>query len=304
LRAFLIRSLCLLLVAAFGYFAWQLWVLESRQIAVSTAPPVVPPVVRSPSGEALASPDDAADVPEAAASLSPSAPVSRIPPTAPAHERAPSLSEAIVLQVHQDRAPKMPSALQQAQAALARGDLDEARTRFSAFLAADPHHLEALLGMADIALRQDEGAAAWRFYQAALNAHPADARAQTGMLALAAAAGQVDAQTLEGRLKTLMIEAPQAATPYFAFGNLLAAQGRWREAQNAYFEACRRDRTNPDFRYNLAVSLERLNQPRLAAEQYQAALAAVAAGAPANFAVAAAESRLRVLLALPEEAAP
>ncbi|MDR2366105.1 MAG: tetratricopeptide repeat protein [Zoogloeaceae bacterium] len=217
------------------------------------------------------------------------------------------MSEDIVLRVNRVRAPETsaaeaPTTVRQAQTALARGDLAEAKTRFAALLAVEPRHLESLLGMAEIALRQEEHTAAWQFYQAALNAHPMDARAQTGLLGLAAVAGQMDAQTLESRLKTLMREAPQAATPHFVLGNLLAAEGRWQEAQNAYFEACLRDRANPDFRYNLAVSLDVLNQPRLAAEQYQEALVAAAAGAPANFAVAVVEARLLALRqSLPEE---
>jgi tetratricopeptide (TPR) repeat protein len=291
----------LLLVAVFAYFGWQLWALESRQIATSATPHAEQP-------QALA----VTDVVPAEAAARP-----LFAPPPPRREKAEvfrtplarrpmqiSAPENIVLRVHPARAPETPSAVQRAQRALAQGDLAQAKAQFVALLDADPHHLEALLGLADIALRQEDGAAAWRFYQAALNAYPQDARAQTGMLGLAAAAGQVDAPALERRLKNLMVEAPQAATPHFALGNLLAAQGRWREAQNAYFEACRLDRTNPDFRYNLAVSLDILNQPRLAAEQYQEALAAAAAGAPANFAVPAVEARLRRLQAQPEEGAP
>jgi uncharacterized protein HemY len=214
------------------------------------------------------------------------------------------MPEDIVLRVHRAKAPETPAALQAARAALAQGDLAEAKVRFSALLDTDPHHLEALLGLADIALRQDMGASARQFYQAASNAYPQDIRAQAGLLGLAAAAGKMDAPALESRLKTLMAEAPQAATPHFVLGNLLAAKGRWQEAQEAYFEACRRDRENPDFRYNLAVSLDVLNQPKLAAEQYRAALAATAAGAPANFAATAVEARLLVLQALPQESSP
>jgi tetratricopeptide (TPR) repeat protein len=295
----LIRFLCLLFVAVFAYFGWQFWSLESRQITMSAAPHAL--------AVADADPEEASAPPLSA----PSSP-NRVKPEVlrtplergSSGSMGTSAPEDIVLRMHPAHAPETPTAVQHAQTVLAQGDLTRAKAQFAALLNADPHHLEALLGLADIALRQDDGAAAWRFYQAALNAYPQDMRARTGMLGLAAVAGQVDASALESRLKNLMAEAPQAATPHFALGNLLAAQGRWREAQDAYFEACRRDRTNPDFRYNLAVSLDILNQPRLAAEQYQEALAAVAAGAPANFAVPAVQARLRLLQALPEEDAP
>jgi cytochrome c-type biogenesis protein CcmH/NrfG len=50
----------------------------------------------------------------------------------------------------------------------------------------------------------------------------------------------------------------------FALGNLYAQQGRWPDAQQAYFRAYGAAPDNPDYAYNLAVGLDRLNQPKLA----------------------------------------
>ena len=63
----------------------------------------------------------------------------------------------------------------------------------------------------------------------------------------------------------------------FALGNLYARQNRWNEAQNAYFDALLRAKSagggpiNPDYAYNLAVSLERINQLQAALEYYREA---------------------------------
>ena len=59
----------------------------------------------------------------------------------------------------------------------------------------------------------------------------------------------------------------------FTLGNQYAQQGRWAEAQQAYFRAFTADPDNPDFAYNLAVSLDHLRQPKLALEYYRRALA-------------------------------
>jgi Flp pilus assembly protein TadD len=53
----------------------------------------------------------------------------------------------------------------------------------------------------------------------------------------------------------------------------LASERRWSEAQQSYFEAVRLDASNADFAYNLAVSLDHLNQTRIALDYYRRALA-------------------------------
>jgi tetratricopeptide (TPR) repeat protein len=66
---------------------------------------------------------------------------------------------------------------------------------------------------------------------------------------------------------------PDAGFLQFALGNQYAAQGRWAEAQQAYFQAYASDPEHPDFAYNLAISLDRMHQTKLALEYYRRALA-------------------------------
>jgi tetratricopeptide (TPR) repeat protein len=60
----------------------------------------------------------------------------------------------------------------------------------------------------------------------------------------------------------------------FALGNVYASQQRWNEAQSAYFDAflfarqSNETAINPDYAYNLAVSLEQINQPEAALDYY------------------------------------
>src|SRR5262249_43234264 len=66
---------------------------------------------------------------------------------------------------------------------------------------------------------------------------------------------------------------PGANVLHFTLGNQLAQQGRWAEAQQAYFKAMAADPDNPDFAFNLAVSLDHLRQSKLAADYYRRAIA-------------------------------
>jgi Flp pilus assembly protein TadD len=53
---------------------------------------------------------------------------------------------------------------------------------------------------------------------------------------------------------------------------MYAAQQRWGEAQSAYFDAYRLETDNPDYAYNLAVSLDQLGKGGAAADYYRLAL--------------------------------
>ena len=82
----------------------------------------------------------------------------------------------------------------------------------------------------------------------------------------------------------------------FALGNLYAAQARWSDAQEAYFEAYSRAPENPDYAFNLAISLEHLGQRQPALNYYRQAVE-VAQSRPHGFDPAQAQSRIAELLA-------
>ena len=97
----------------------------------------------------------------------------------------------------------------------------------------------------------------------------------------------------ESALKNLLREQPGAANLHFALGLQYVAQGRWPDAQNAFFEAVKNEPTNADYAYNLAVSLDRLKQAGPAAAYYQRALELATASALFN--QGAARERLATL---------
>lgn len=186
---------------------------------------------------------------------------------------------------------RVPADVSRGFRSLTEGDLAAARRSYRAALDSDPTNLDALLGMATIEARGGNRFAAASFYGKSLAIDPRNATAQAGLAAL-----EQDARPegLESRLRADIAQSPQSAALRFALGNLFATQSRWNEAQVEFFEAFRLDPGSADLAFNLAVSLDHLKQPRLAAEYYARALEA-ARGQSAQFDPAAAARRLAQL---------
>jgi tetratricopeptide (TPR) repeat protein len=155
-------------------------------------------------------------------------------------------------------------------AAYEAGDLGGARQGYQQALRSEPRNIDALLGMAAVELRTGQYAAADRYYQQVLRLDPPNPYANAGMIALRNQ--QVNPVAAESRVKSLMAREPEAETLQFTLGNQYAQQGRWNEAQQAYFKALAADPKNPDFAYNLAVSLDHLRQASPALQHYRLAL--------------------------------
>ena len=187
-------------------------------------------------------------------------------------------------------APRIDPALQYGYRALLDGDLPTAADQYAAALRQDPNSRDALLGSAAVALRRNDSAQASASYMRLLELDPSDPEALAGMLSLRPG----DTGQSERRLKELLRKEPDSAPLQFALGNLYSRQSRWTDAQQAYFRAYTASPENPDYAFNLAVGLDRLNQPKLALTYYQRALALSQAG-PAGFDSEAVRARISQL---------
>ena len=187
--------------------------------------------------------------------------------------------------------PAIPRDVAAGYDALHRGDLDAARRSYAAALAADAANVDALLGLATIDGRMGRASAAAAHYRRALQLDPRNATALAGLAALA---DWSRPEELETQLRSDLARTPGSAPLHSALGNLYAAQGRWTEAQAAYFEAHRLQPGSADTTYNLAVSLDQLGETRLAREYYARALDASRSQA-AQFDAAAVKRRLAEL---------
>jgi tetratricopeptide (TPR) repeat protein len=175
--------------------------------------------------------------------------------------------------------------------ALQAGDLGRASEEYTRALRANPVDRDALLGLAAIDTRNQNFERAEARYLKVLELDPRDAYAQAALIGLR---GSGDAIQSESRLKTFIAQQPDAAVLSFMLGNQYASQRRWAEAQQAFFTAFSAEPENPDYAYNLAVSLDNLRQPRVALEYYQRALA-LAGNRPVGFNTAQAQARVRDL---------
>lgn len=275
-------------IAIGGYVWYQVNAMNRGTLAVSPltttqAPPAQPPVRPVPAVP-LSEPSDFGPKTGLTAATAPQ-------PTAtllfPRQERRPArvpvtdaeTAGSAPIRLTRTR-PEPDHSLIRGFASLQRGELDLSRREFEQTLQRDPNNTDALLALAAIAHRQGRPADAENLRQRALIANPGDPAAQAASLNNAAA--EADPNTAESRLKTLLSSQPESAPLNFALGNLYSRQSRWAEAQQAYFNSVATEGDNPDYLFNLAVSLDHLRQARLAAQHYRLALEA-AAKRPAAF---------------------
>lgn len=280
-------------LAAGGYFWWQLQTIPTHTLAKP-----LPPTPATSAAAASAFPAPASPFAGAPANPAPSLQPAAAPPSeelkSPANRLSanPSASSVVAerrqepisssvdsmgqapvdspVRLSRSR-PRPDPALERGYDALQAGRLDDAQRDYEQVLRNDPKNTDALLGLATIAGQQGQAEKAQRFYLRALESNPNDATAQAGVISTR---GLADADFSESRLKTALSSQPDSPALLFALGNLYASQGRWSEAQQVYFRAYATEPDNPDFIFNLAVSLDHLRQNKLAGQYYQMALTA------------------------------
>jgi tetratricopeptide (TPR) repeat protein len=165
--------------------------------------------------------------------------------------------------------------LTEAYRAFQSGNPSRAETLYRRVQAREPDRRDALLGLAAVAIRQGRTREAYGYYRRLIELDPRDSVAFAGIASLTGSGGR---EANESRLKLLLDQSPNAPHLHFALGNLYAKQGRWAEAQAAYFKAYTSDSQHPDYSFNLAVSLDRLGQGRTALGYYRRALEAADRG--------------------------
>jgi tetratricopeptide (TPR) repeat protein len=267
------------------------------QVAVAPAPaatvPTAAPAAQAgipglPSAAAIAAPQASAPKPAPRPTArEPEAPLLKPQPRTRAP--APRAASSAGTEFSASRAaPQIHPKVGSAYAAYLAGDLAVARADYQQALREEPANRDALLGLAALDVRTGRHEAAETAYLRLLQADPRDAHAHAALIALRA--GRVDPVAAESRVKLMLAENPGAHVLNFTLGNQFAQQGRWAEAQQEYFRAYAAEPDNPDFAYNLAVSLDHLRQPSLALQYYQRAIT-LAKARGASFQLQVAEDR-------------
>lgn len=189
-------------------------------------------------------------------------------PTLPVHVNQPPRQDESPIKIEPQKiTEQIDPLLLDAYSAYRRGELGQAQQLYLALFQKDARNIDVLLGLATIAQQQGNTMMSAQYYARILELDPRNAAANAGVATL-----KVGDENTESRLKNLLREQGNAATLHFALGNLYAEQSRWGEAQQAYFNASTLEPGNPEFIFNLAVSLDHLGQGQLALQHYQRAL--------------------------------
>jgi tetratricopeptide (TPR) repeat protein len=184
-----------------------------------------------------------------------------------------------------------------AWAAYQQGNFSSARDAYREYLIRNPDNRDALLGLAASAMQVNDIQLARQAYARLLVLNPRDPLARTGLLDTTAYSDPIQR---ESELKSLRNDHPDIAGISYSLGTLYAEQQRWREAQEAFYDALLLARTqgtgpvSPDYAFSLAVALERINQPLAALSFYREAQA-LAQLSPAGFDPQVLAQRLRTL---------
>ena len=183
--------------------------------------------------------------------------------------------------------------LQKAYQAYMVGDDVVAEQYYKKVLQNESRNIDAWLGLAVIAQRQNRIDESIRCYNKVLALEPNNAIAMSNLLnrhflepqALgvdgdaseatknsASDGGLENSVAIESRLKILIALQPQNANLQAALGDVYADKNQWDLAQQAYFEAYRLVPNNADYSFNLAASLDQMGQEKLALTYYKQAL--------------------------------
>lgn len=183
--------------------------------------------------------------------------------------------------------------LKQAWLAYNRADYSAAGKAYEKVLQREAKNRDALLGMAAVAIKNNDLKKAKQSYQLLLKLDPRDQVANAAM-------ANLDKTTMglqeESRLKSLLQQQPAATHLNYALGNYYARQAKWPEAQAAYFKAWQGDAANADYAYNLAVSLDQLGKGKEALRFYRESLV-LAATQNVSFSKSDVEKRINSLAA-------
>ncbi len=285
------------LIASAAIGAYLYWQMQPRGGLVAgpglavpqqpVTPPPAPAAVQA-APPAPATPEMAAPAPPARAATALRPGIAPAPPQGAPERLAAPADSGIRFSTRQKTAG---TAMEDAHQAFTRGETDLARSIWMKTFQADPRNINALHGLAAIAQLEGRPDQTTALYRRVLELDPKDAVAHAGLLAISA---PTDPRHAESQLKGLLAEQPNSPPLHFALGNLYMSDSRWAEAQQAFFKAHVADPANPDYLYNLAVSLDHLHQAGLAAQYYARAQDA-ARSQPAAFDPAQVEERLRTL---------
>jgi len=184
------------------------------------------------------------------------------------------------------------SSLTAAQQALETGNLTSAEAAYRQAIKISPENTTATSALASLLAQQGKAQEAQVLFLKTLAKDPENLIAKTGLINIRA----MNSANLSAgsELKQLLIEHPKQAHLHASLGNFHARRNEWSTAQVAYFEAFALDSENPDYAFNLAISLDQIGKPDIAINYYKKAIE-LFGKRPSQFSKSDAERRLSEL---------
>ncbi len=169
-----------------------------------------------------------------------------------------------------NQSDKVGKKLEAAWGAYDNGSYAEAKNLYNDVVLNEKNNRDALLGLGAIAVIEKNVAAAKKHYRALLRLDPNDPLAVAALSSLRS--NESSPEISEKYLVSMLEKTPEAAQLNFELGNVYAQQDNWSAAQQSYFKAWQQESENPDYIFNLAVSLDQLGQQQQAMNFYQDSL--------------------------------
>ena len=157
----------------------------------------------------------------------------------------------------------------QASAAFAVQDYFNAGAYYQQALSRNPASVDALNGLAAVNVAKGNVKAAQEGFYRVLMLDPSNKFARVSLIGLMQG---VSAKEKEIELVALSKQFPEDALIHTALGEHYASQNLWMKAQSSFFSAFELNPENPQYQYNLAVSLDNLGKSQLAAQYYESLL--------------------------------
>ena len=171
------------------------------------------------------------------------------------------------------------------------GNYRVAEDSYREVLENSPENKDALLGLAAIELIKGNIQQAYSLYYKVLKLYPRNNVARSSLISMH---NGKNPEQSESAIKLMLQQEPESAFLYFTLGNIYASQSRWPDAQQAFFDAYKFESSNPDYAFNLAVSLDHIGQIKTALDYYNVALQ-LADNGTVNFNTATVLSRINSL---------
>ena len=184
--------------------------------------------------------------------------------------------------------------VQRGYKALQQNQFGQAREAYSQALNRSPTQRDALLGIAYAHYALGNVDQALSTLRRLVDLYPRDSDAISAIYLISGG----DIQAEETRFKQLLERSEHPAAIHYTLGVLYYDQSRFGEAERAFSKAVAIAPEQPDYAYNLALSLDRLGRMRDAARQYVTALN-LASQTNAVFNRDLARARLKILTAAP-----